>query len=305
MGIERRGASSKKPLTGIKRPRSKTVALRQSSEHGKGALRSQSPETGQRGKKAGKAASRDNSVKQKAALREKPSTSTTAPGSAAAKSAKTHRANNEVKRNGRSAMQGAQKKASPNSSGHSTVKESLLNARQLMTAKDPRYVTKAAVNAAGDNSIQKKKIMGKKPSLTNLPSELPSDYRPSDSETFMGSLQRIYFRKKLIHWKNDILHQNRETLQVLHDDTLQHADVADRATSEADRALELRSRDRLRKLIAKIDAAIARLDDGSYGYCEVTGEPISLKRLDARPIATMTLEQQERHERREKVYRDE
>ena len=120
----------------------------------------------------------------------------------------------------------------------------------------------------------------------------------------MGALQRVYFRNKLLQWKDDIILQNRETLQVLHDDTLQHSDLADRANSEAERALELRARDRQRKLIAKIDAAVARIDDGSYGYCEETGEPISLKRLDARPIATMSLEAQERHERREKVYRE-
>ncbi len=120
----------------------------------------------------------------------------------------------------------------------------------------------------------------------------------------MGALQRIYFRTKLQRWKDDIITQNRETLQVLHDETHQHSDLADRANSEAERALELRARDRQRKLVAKIDAAVARIDDGSYGYCEDTGEPISLRRLDARPIATLSLEAQERHERREKVYRE-
>jgi DnaK suppressor protein len=133
---------------------------------------------------------------------------------------------------------------------------------------------------------------------------LPANYRPADSEPFMNPKHRVYFRNKLLTWKEDILKQNRETLQVLHDDTFQHADLADRATSETDRALELRARDRQRKLIAKIDAALARIEDGSYGYCEETGEPISLKRLDARPIATLSLEAQERHERREKVYRE-
>jgi DnaK suppressor protein len=133
---------------------------------------------------------------------------------------------------------------------------------------------------------------------------LPNGYRPSDAEPFMNDHQRLYFRNKLLQWKDDIIKQNRETLQILHDDTLQHADLADRATSEAERALELRARDRQRKLISKIDAALARIDDGSYGYCEETGEPISLKRLDARPIATLSLEAQERHERRERVYRE-
>lgn len=134
---------------------------------------------------------------------------------------------------------------------------------------------------------------------------LPDDYRPSDSEPFMSERQRAYFRRKLLTWKEEILRQTRETLQGLHEETLQHADLADRATSETDRALELRARDRQRKLIAKIDAALARIEDGSYGYCEETGEPIGLKRLDARPIATLSLEAQERHERRERVFRDE
>ena len=133
---------------------------------------------------------------------------------------------------------------------------------------------------------------------------LPEGYRPSESEPFMNERQKIYFRNKLIDWKEDIVRQNRETLHLLHEDSAQHADFADRATSETDRALELRARDRQRKLIAKIDAALARIEDGSYGYCEETGEPIGLRRLDARPIATLSLEAQERHERRERVYRE-
>ena len=135
--------------------------------------------------------------------------------------------------------------------------------------------------------------------------KIPDDYRPSEDEPFMGERQRAYFRRKLLGWRDEILRSTRETLQHLHDDSAQHADIADRATSETERALELRARDRQRKLIAKIDAAIMRLDDGTYGYCEETGEPISLKRLDARPIATLSVEAQERHERRERVYRDE
>jgi DnaK suppressor protein len=130
-------------------------------------------------------------------------------------------------------------------------------------------------------------------------------YKPVDDEPFMNDRQRLYFRQKLISWRNDIVEQTRETLVGLHDETAQHADISDRATSETDRALELRARDRQRKLVSKIDAALLRLDDGSYGYCEETGEPIGLKRLDARPIATLSLEAQERHERREKVYREE
>ena len=134
---------------------------------------------------------------------------------------------------------------------------------------------------------------------------LPPNYRPSDDEPFMNDMHRAYFRKRLLEWKDEILRQTRETLAILHEDSTQHADLADRATSETDRATELRTRDRQRKLISKIDAAIARIDDGSYGYCEDTGEPIGLKRLDARPIATLSVEAQERHERREKVYREE
>ncbi|MBN8943949.1 MAG: RNA polymerase-binding protein DksA [Rhizobiales bacterium] len=134
---------------------------------------------------------------------------------------------------------------------------------------------------------------------------LEADYRPTDSEPFMNERQREYFRKKLIAWKDDILREAKETLQNLQDENQNHPDIADRASSETDRAIELRARDRQRKLIAKIDAAISRIDDNTYGYCEETGEPISLKRLEARPIATLSLEAQERHERRERVYRDE
>jgi DnaK suppressor protein len=135
--------------------------------------------------------------------------------------------------------------------------------------------------------------------------KLSDSYRPSDDEPFMSPKHRAYFRQKLIKWKDDIIKETQETLQVLHDDTIQHPDLADRATHESERAQELRVRDRQRKLIAKIDEALRRIDDGSYGYCEETGEPIALKRLDARPVATLSLEAQERHERRERVYRDE
>jgi DnaK suppressor protein len=132
-----------------------------------------------------------------------------------------------------------------------------------------------------------------------------TNYVPSESEEFMNPRQRAYFRAKLIGWKNDILREARETLDHLAEESANHPDLADRASSETDRAIELRARDRQRKLISKIDAALQRLEDGTYGYCEETGEPISLKRLDARPIATLSIEAQERHERREKVYRDE
>jgi DnaK suppressor protein len=133
---------------------------------------------------------------------------------------------------------------------------------------------------------------------------LPEGYRPSENEPFMNERHRTYFRNKLVTWKEEIVRQNRETLHILVEDSAQHADLADRATSETDRALELRARDRQRKLIAKIDAALARIEEGTYGFCEETGEPIGLRRLDARPIATLSLEAQERHERREKVFRE-
>jgi DnaK suppressor protein len=137
-----------------------------------------------------------------------------------------------------------------------------------------------------------------------MAAEKDKNYRPSDREPFMNERQREYFREKLLVWKEDILKEARETLQHLQDENQNHADLADRASSETDRAIELRARDRQRKLIAKIDAALQRIEDGSYGYCEETGEPIALKRLEARPIATLSIEAQERHERRERVYRD-
>jgi DnaK suppressor protein len=129
-------------------------------------------------------------------------------------------------------------------------------------------------------------------------------YRPSDKEPFMNERQREYFRTKLVLWKEEIQKETKETLQHLQDENQNHPDLADRASSETDRAIELRARDRQRKLIAKIDAALQRLEDGTYGYCEETGEPISLRRLEARPIATLSIEAQERHERRERVYRE-
>jgi DnaK suppressor protein len=130
-------------------------------------------------------------------------------------------------------------------------------------------------------------------------------YRPTDKEPFMNDRQREYFREKLLVWKDDILKEAKETLQHLQDENQNHPDFADRASSETDRAIELRARDRQRKLISKIDEALTRIEDGTYGYCEETGEPISIKRLEARPIATLSIEAQERHERRERVYRDE
>lgn len=134
--------------------------------------------------------------------------------------------------------------------------------------------------------------------------ELPEGYVPSADEEFMNPLQLEYFRRKLVAWKEDILREARETLETLQSESLREPDVTDRASSETDWSIELRTRDRQRKLISKIDAALRRVETGEYGYCEVTGDPISLQRLEARPIATMTLEAQERHERMEKVTRE-
>ena len=130
-------------------------------------------------------------------------------------------------------------------------------------------------------------------------------YKPSDNEPFMNERQKEYFRRKLIGWREAILAESKETLAALQNESENHPDIADRASSETDRAIELRARDRQRKLIAKIEAALARIDDGTYGFCIETGDPISLRRLDARPIATLSVEAQERHERREKIYREE
>lgn len=144
----------------------------------------------------------------------------------------------------------------------------------------------------------------KAPNAKGARIELPEGYRPSADEEFMGPLQQEYFRRRLLDWKKEILSEAEGTLAVLQSEPLREPDLNDRASSETDWSIELRTRDRQRKLIAKIDAALRRIDDGEYGYCEVTGEPISLGRLEARPIATMTLEAQERHERQEKVSRD-
>jgi len=133
---------------------------------------------------------------------------------------------------------------------------------------------------------------------------LPPDYRPSDDEEFMNPMQREYFRQKLIRWRAELMAESSETLQRIKDDSLAEPDLSDRATLETDRSLELRTRDRERKLVSKIDAALLRIEDGTYGFCEVTAEPIGLRRLEARPIATLSLEAQERHERHERTHRN-
>lgn len=191
-----------------------------------------------------------------------------------------------------------------------------LNSRRPAKKAATKARAKPTVNGRGSRLVQKAKA-AKTPAPAKAPPKarkqaparsgpivLPVGYRPVESEPFMNERHKQYFRSKLIAWKEEIVRQNRETLHVLHEDSAQHADIADRATSETDRALELRARDRQRKLIAKIDAALARIEEGTYGYCEETGEPIGLRRLEARPIATLSLEAQERHERREKVFRE-
>ena len=135
--------------------------------------------------------------------------------------------------------------------------------------------------------------------------ELPEGYRPSADEPFMNDMQKEFFRRKLVAWREELLHESAETLDNPKQGGMTVPDISDRASAEADKALELRTRDRMRKVISKIDAALDRIEDGSYGYCEETGEPIGLERLIARPIATMTIEAQERHERMEKTYNDE
>ena len=133
---------------------------------------------------------------------------------------------------------------------------------------------------------------------------LPRKYRPSEEEPFMSAKQREYFRRKLLSWRQDLIKESSLTLIHLQEETGAEPDIADRASAESERSLELRTRDRERKLIGKIDAALLRLEEGNYGFCEESGEPISIRRLEARPIATLSIDAQERHERREKVYRD-
>ena len=133
---------------------------------------------------------------------------------------------------------------------------------------------------------------------------LPQNYRPTDREPFMNPVQQEYFRQKLLKWKGELVEESNQTLQNMQEESLAQPDLADRATAETDRSLELRTRDRFRKLISKIDSALRRIEDGTYGFCEETGDPITLRRLEARPIATLSIEAQERHERRERVYRE-
>ncbi len=198
-----------------------------------------------------------------------------------------------------SAKNASAKSKPPRSAAKPAAKVKAKALPKVTAQKAPASKTKPRTRAI--DKAQDKKLTAKAGTSTIV---LPPDYRPSEDEPFMNERHRIYFRQKLTAWKEEIIRQTKETLAGLHEDSTQHADLADRATSETDRALELRARDRQRKLIAKIDAALARIEDGTYGYCEETGEQIGLKRLDARPIATLSLEAQERHERRERVYRE-
>ncbi|PHQ70030.1 MAG: RNA polymerase-binding protein DksA [Sneathiella sp.] len=134
--------------------------------------------------------------------------------------------------------------------------------------------------------------------------QIPKECKPSEDEPFMNPRQQDYFRAKLLKWRTEIFEDTNQTIASLQEETVKEPDIADRASTESERALELRTRDRQRKLIGKIDSALRRIDEGTYGYCDETGEPISLKRLEARPVATLSVEAQERHERREKIYRD-
>jgi DnaK suppressor protein len=236
--------------------------------------------------KAGKAAP--------AAARGKSTASASARQPARAASVRTAAAKVVPKAAAKAAAKPAAKTAAKISSAKPAVKASVPAPAPVAAAKS-RAVTKAAQKQTDKKLVDRAKASA---------IVLPADYRPSEDEPFMNEYQRLYFRQKLVNWKEDIIRQTKETLEGLHEDSVQHADLADRATSETDRALELRARDRQRKLISKIDAALARIEDGTYGYCEETGEPIGLKRLDARPIATLSLEAQERHERRERVYRE-
>ena len=201
------------------------------------------------------------------------------------------------------------KGAKPGASGHAKGSSKPAAPARADKTKAKTGATVPARTPAPAKSAPAKKSEGPKkkmPARVKIADiVLPPGYRPAENEPFMNEMHRAYFRKRLLEWKDEILRQTRETLAILHEDSTQHADLADRATSETDRATELRTRDRQRKLVAKIDAALGRIEDGTYGYCEDTGEPIGLKRLDARPIATLSVEAQERHERRERVYREE
>ena len=232
--------------------------------------------------------SKTTGAKAKTSAKKPAKAATAATGKAVSKAKAT-------KSNIKPATKGAAKTKATTATGKSAQR-----GRGAATAATQTAPRKAAAPRKSEGT---KKKMSSRVKIADI--VLPTGYKPSEDEPFMNDMHKAYFRKRLLEWKDEILRQTRETLAILHEDSTQHADLADRATSETDRATELRTRDRQRKLIAKIDAALGRIEDGSYGYCEDTGEPIGLKRLDARPIATLSVEAQERHERRERVYREE
>lgn len=196
------------------------------------------------------------------------------------------------------------KRRSPAKTATKTVEKPLVKNKR--PASNGSSAKKSTVKALSTNGKKAAKIKSKpRQSRAKQPKPIITEnYRPTDAEPFMNERQLEYFKNKLLTWKSDIIRQTRETIEGLTAESARHADIADRATSETDRTLELRARDRQRKLVAKINGALARIEDGSYGYCEVTEEPINLRRLDARPIATLSIEAQERHERRERIYRN-
>src|SRR5262249_6944284 len=177
--------------------------------------------------------------------------------------------------------------------------------RAILSVTRRRYIRPPRAGVFASPKASRRRDVAASAVRDGLALEKLKNYRPSEKEPFMNDRQRDYFRVKLLTWKDEILRESKLTLQALQEENVNHPDLADRASSETDRAIELRARDRQRKLISKIDAALQRIEDNTYGYCEETGEPISLKRLEARPIATLSVEAQERHEKREKVYRDE
>ena len=226
----------------------------------------------------------------------------------AAKSAKTNGAQRSSKTAGKTktsaasvpakAVKSAAKKpakaASSKAAGTSGAKASAKPSAKARTTK----------KAVKPTSARAKTRVRKSDADAPKPIKLPKGYRPTEKETFMSPRQREYFRLRLLAWQEEILEESRETILHLQEHSPQQPDLADRASIETDRLIELRTRDRERKLMSKIDEALQRIEDGSYGYCEETGEPISLQRLEARPVATLSIDAQERHERMEKTYRD-
>jgi DnaK suppressor protein len=200
-------------------------------------------------------------------------------------------------------------KKSTKSTAKPVAKKPVIVATKKPIAKPVTPLKKATkkptVHAILAPVIVKKPVVKAKPRSNYKPAKLPAGFKPSDKEAYMNGLQLEYFRQKLLKWREELLAESRETLDHLHEENWHQADIADRASLETEAGVELRTRNRYLKLIAKIDAAIARIESGEYGYCEETGEPIGLKRLEARPVATLSIEAQERHERVEKQYTDE